>query len=550
MVISKGRIPNSYYVHFGSTEVGVETLLMSDLTLLRSGNIPYVAAINMGSLPNSSNGLGLSTSHWDLLASISDASSSDSLVASWRQELISEQAKDPVFGKIIQYLVDGTLSNLWSAGQKKRATNFLTLYSVDEGVLYRSDSSFEPRVVVPVSLIPTVLFLCHDAVQHFDWHRSYELLAPLYYIHGAPELVRRYVGSCVTCQKSRNYKYHKLNFGVELAERMSYFTAGVSWAIDLKKLPDDNHGCSQMLIAIDLCSRYVIAIPLPDKTKEIVTEAIFTHILSKFGGDSNTEFMSDQGSEFINDYAAHLLRTYRVRCIAIQARHSQANGMVERFMQTFMIHFSKAMSLRVLNPKEWSLWLTQLVTCYNATYNAQLGNTPYFRMFHKEFVLTPTMDLLMQNQPVIGDVPSAEEYAARLTQNHHHIKRLLDSQFRTTKRYLEFERALANEVPNFNKGDLVLVSLGDSNGGYLLKNRAHAGPFRILHRSSTSNYMLTGADGIAVEIHGFKILPYNATLADNLGITGLAGSAQGAALARLLSYEQDVSVEVTSRTLA
>ena len=49
--------------------------------------------------------------------------------------------------------------------------------------------------------------------------------------------------------------------------------------------------------------------------------------------------------------------------------------------------------------------------------------------------------------------------------------------------------------------------------------------------------MVCGTDGQAVEIHAFKLLTYSPSLADILSPVGLAGSAIGAAAARLLLYD-------------
>ena len=93
-------------------------------------------------------------------------------------------------------------------------------------------------------------------------------------------------------------------------------------------------------------------------------------------------------------------------------------------------------------------------------------------------------------------------------------------------------------MPHFEPGELVLLQLGDSNGGVMIKNRAHAGPFKIVRRASTTTYTITGADAREVVVHGFRLGAYRPTLADIFGNSTLAASAVGAAQARLLYYEQ------------
>jgi hypothetical protein len=132
---------------------------------------------------------------------------------------------------------------------------------------------------------------------------------------------------------------------------------------------------------------------------------------------------------------------------------------------------------------------------------------------------------------------SAEVFTAQRAKDYRILLDLLRSRFLSKRRSVELERAFAHRVPTFDVDDRVLVLLGDSNGGYLMKNRAHAGPFRIVGRSSTSNYQVAGADNQVVDVHGFKLLRYSESLADLLGNQGLAGSAVGAAASRLLGFE-------------
>ena len=374
IIVGKTGQPNSYFVHFGLLENGVESLVMSDLHLLHSGPIPFLADTNVGSLPSSNSGLKILKDHWDLLSSLVVSKAPFNVKEQWHKEVRQEIQLDPIYGKVLDYLRDGVISEFWTNSQKNKVKKLKSIYKIEDGILYRI-SPESNRLVVPKTLIQTVLFLAHDTLQHFDWNRTYEFINEIFFIHGAPELVRRYVGSCKVCQKNRAYKHWKIQYGSEMAERMHYFNPGIHWAIDLKKIPEDKFASKYLLVAVDLCSRFVIAIPLINKEKEVVAAAIFKDILTVHGGSGKAEFLCDKGSEFINDYADLLFRTFRVTCFSVQERHSSGNGMVERFMQTFNNHFSKAMVDKVLNATEWSSWVVQLVSCYNGHYNPAISNT-------------------------------------------------------------------------------------------------------------------------------------------------------------------------------
>ena len=98
---------------------------------------------------------------------------------------------------------------------------------------------------------------------------------------------------------------------------------------------------------------------------------------------------------------------------------------------------------------------------------------------------------------------------------------------------------LFGDVPHFNANDWILLTLGDSNGGFMIKNRCHGGPFKVIKRLSSSSYLICGADEVPVKVSACRVGPYVHTLADVLGSTGLAASALGAAQARLMNFEQN-----------
>ena len=85
-------------------------------------------------------------------------------------------------------------------------------------------------------------------------------------------------------------------------------------------------------------------------------------------------------------------------------------------------------------------------------------------------------------------------------------------------------------MPHFEKNNLVLLSLGDSNGGFTMKNRCHVDPILISSRPSTSSmlFVVCGGDERAVMVHAYMLYEYVPSLADVFGNNALASSAVGA----------------------
>ncbi len=542
IIMCKTKTKDEYDVHFGSLENGVFALVQTDMALLACGDIPALAAINLGKLPSMS-GLDTLPKGSSLLTSLRKPSTNIS--EAWLLEVQQEQRKDPMWYPIIEYLEHGKISSVLSDALIKKQDRLSSIYCLLGNVLYTREQDKSNKLVIPSTLIPTACFLVHDAQQHFDWNRSNEYAGRYFHIRGRAEIIRRYVGSCYTCQRTRNYSFWTKQYGTEVAERVQHFKRARHWAVDLKKIPQDKHGYNYLMVLIDLCTRFVVAIPLKSKEKLIVGKAIYDNLISKFG-NGDLELLYDQGSEFMNEYLTMLTTDYFIIVSPVQVRHAQGNGMVERFMQTFNIHFAKAMTEKVLDPVIWSEWLIQLVALYNGLYNAVVGNSPYYLMYLNDFTLNSAQALLNTSSAVGSKLPmhkynspvsSMESSLALLASNQVKLLQVLKSKFQRHAGNVEMARAFTDHVPHFDIGSEVLVLLGDSNGGYLFKNRAHAGPFRIHSQSSSTTYIIYGNDHKLVSIHGYKLLTYEMSLADMLGNHGLAHSAVGAAAARLLYFD-------------
>ena len=305
----------------------------------------------------------------------------------------------------------------------------------------------------------------------------------------------------------------------------------------VRSMPPDEDGNTEFLSAIDLCCRYVIWVPLKSKSVKDVLPAIWQHLLLRVG--SGVSLLADKDSSITVELADSLFRMYHVRVHFISERNSRNNGCVERFMRTYTDHFSKAKVEAALEDRTWGQWGHQLTAVYNALYHPEVGNAPYTLLHNREYSVSTAHQTLAAvhaaQKPTSGF--SMEQWLVQIRARHDAALRVVKARFVTRRRFAELELALSGEVPHFEPHDLVLLRLGDSNGGFMIKNRCHSGPFDVVRRPSTTQYFIAGGDGVPVLVHGYRLLEYTPTLADVLGNSGLAASAVGAAQARLLYFE-------------
>ena len=82
---------------------------------------------------------------------------------------------------------------------------------------------------------------------------------------------------------------------------------------------------------LDQFSRYVAAVPLPDKSARSVVNAIMTNWISLYGAPATIRM--DQGKEFDNALLKNLLNALDVN-IKIGFSHNHQSNPVERFHRT------------------------------------------------------------------------------------------------------------------------------------------------------------------------------------------------------------------------
>ena len=86
-------------------------------------------------------------------------------------------------------------------------------------------------------------------------------------------------------------------------------------------------GFAHLLIVQCTLSYYLIIIPLRSKTAEVVSKAIFSHVLQLF---NVRKIHSDNGPAFRERSFLTLMASMNVKVIASAALHPAGRGMIER----------------------------------------------------------------------------------------------------------------------------------------------------------------------------------------------------------------------------
>jgi transposase InsO family protein len=191
---------------------------------------------------------------------------------------------------------------------------------------------------------------------------------------------------------------------------------GERWAIDLTGRHPLSNGCSYILTAIDVFSKYLVAVPIREKTAECVARVLMDRVFLVWG--LPFEILSDQGTEFMNAVLQELMRLLGVKQIRTSAYAPSTNGVVERTHRCLNSMLSKVISD---HQRDWSYYVPYVCFSFNNTLHRSTGFTPFYVYTGRE--ANWRVDLLL------GDVNANElevpEYTREVVQRLQYTQQLV-----------------------------------------------------------------------------------------------------------------------------
>jgi transposase InsO family protein len=128
--------------------------------------------------------------------------------------------------------------------------------------------------------------------------------------------------------------------------------------------PVSRQGHVYIFTAIDAYTRYLVAVPLRNKSTVTVANALVEHVFLPHG--AYRSIVSDQRREFCNEVLDEVTRLLGVEKLRTSAYRASANGRVERVHRTMNALLSKVVSE---NQRDWAERLPMVIVAYRCEFN-------------------------------------------------------------------------------------------------------------------------------------------------------------------------------------
>ena len=139
------------------------------------------------------------------------------------------------------------------------------------------------------------------------------------------------------------------------------------------------NGFVYLLTAVDYFTKYLICVPIRDKTALFVAKALVKHVYLLFGCPILK--INDMGGEFQNDVMRNIVDLLGIQLNRTTAYRQSSNGAIERVHDTINAIFAKMVDE---NQRNWCELTPYVAFAYNTSYHSSTAFSPFYMLYLRE----------------------------------------------------------------------------------------------------------------------------------------------------------------------
>jgi hypothetical protein len=284
------------------------------------------------------------------------------------------------------------------------------------GVLYKKHKSGRLLKVVSPQELPLVWETCHMQ-SHPGMKGTWQRVSKSYWWVGIEQDCYAFVRTCDGCQKQKGQaaRTDRILHPISVSMLAPFHKVGIDMAGPFSMTASGN---KYLMVVIDYVSKWIEAFPTPDNKSLTVATIFHKEIICRHG--CPIEVTSDGGPTFEKDFM-EALEKWGVKSIKISPYNPQANGLVERCIQTLKAGLERCTGSR---PHLWDSFLPNLLLSYRNLPQKTSNYSHYYLLHGREAVLPEQLSSHLNFQ-LMGDA-NPEVYAEHLAQVVHQLQHSLE----------------------------------------------------------------------------------------------------------------------------
>lgn len=381
-------------------------------------------------------------------------------------------------------------------------------YSMVQGRLLRQGKLVVPR---QSPLIGLILQEFHDSKVggHGGVIKTQKRISEVFYWLGMMTDIRRYVVSCLVCQRQ---KCSTLASGGLLQPLPIPDKVWEDISMDFVEGLPRSDGVNAVLVVVDRLTKYSHFIRLKHPFTATDVAMLFIQEIIKLHGFPRT-IVSDRGKVFTSLFWKELFRLSGTRLCLSTAYHPQSDGQTEvtnRGMETYLRCFASD------KPRSWAKFLAWAELSYNSSFHSAIKMTPFKAVYGRD----PPVLLRYEN----GSTVNAELEEQLKERNE--MLRILRAHLNKAQQLMKMKADEHRREVIFNVGEMVFLKLRPYRQQSLARRSNEKlvarfyGPFEVEARVEQVAYRLKFPEGTKIH-HTFHVSQLKKVVGDSIPATAL-----------------------------